>query len=39
MDAATIPNLSEDVSIEELGDSEELKQVFPQSNETLFSLP
>ena len=25
--AATIPNLSEDVTIEELGDSEELKQV------------
>ena len=34
--AATIPNLSEDVSIEELGDSVELKQVSAQSNQTLF---
>ena len=33
--AATIPNLSEDVSIEELGDSEELKQVSAQSNQTI----
>ena len=34
--AATIPNLSEDVSIEELGDSVELKQVSAQSNQTIF---
>ena len=33
---ATIPNLSEDVSIEELGDSVELKQVSAQSNQTIF---
>ena len=32
---ATIPNLSEDVSIEELADSVELKQVSAQSNQTI----
>ena len=37
--AATIPNLSKDVWTEELSDSEELKQVYCQSNQgKLFSL-